>query len=79
MRTLRPWFLLMLVLGGCAHPLPFGSSTLIATTGKHFAIRLGERIYDAFTGPEGMLLEDYLQRLHSPAGRPLMEIVEMLP
>lgn len=51
------------------------STIQISVTGRHFAVQVEERIYDAFTGPSGMLLNDYLQRLYSPVGRPVMQVV----
>jgi hypothetical protein len=56
-----------------------GSTIQIADNAQHFAVKVGDRIYDAFTGPAGMKLGDYVERLHSPVGRPLVQFVETLP
>jgi hypothetical protein len=55
------------------------STIQISDTGKHFAVKMGERIYDAFTGPAGMLMDDYLERLHAHGGKPVMQTLERLP
>jgi len=40
------------------------ASTLqVSTNASHVAVRVGERIYDAFTGPAGLVVKDYLARL----------------
>src|SRR5690349_18681781 len=44
--------------------LASGKSPSITKNGYHVAVRLGERIYDAFTGPLGMTWKEYLSRLH---------------
>jgi len=45
-----------------------GQSTTITRNGYHVVVRLGEVVHDAYTGPLGMKLTDYLSRLHAPAG-----------
>lgn len=45
-----------------------GKSVSITRNGYHVVVRLGERVHDAYTGPLGMKLTDYLARLHSPTG-----------
>ncbi len=51
------------------------STIQISNNSRHFAVQVGERIYDAFTGPSGMVLNDYLRRLHALEGRPVMQVV----
>jgi len=40
-----------------------GKVVQVASNGWHVAVRCGDRIYDAYTGPSGMLVADYLARL----------------
>lgn len=54
------------------------STIQISATGVHYAVRFKDRVYDAFTGPEGMLLEHYLKRLVAHGGTPLAHSVESL-
>jgi hypothetical protein len=51
------------------------STIQISNNSRHFAVQVGERIYDAFTGPSGMALSDYLRRLHTLEGHPVMQVV----
>ena len=48
--------------------LASGNSPSITKNGYHVAVRLGERIYDAYTGPLGMTWKEYLSRLHAQQG-----------
>jgi hypothetical protein len=48
--------------------LPDGTSPGITKSGYHIVVRLGDRIYDAFTGPGGMAASDYMSRLHARFG-----------
>jgi hypothetical protein len=48
--------------------LPSGESVAITQNGYHVAVRLGGRIYDAFTGPAGMEAQVYMSRLQAPFG-----------
>ncbi|MFL5350995.1 hypothetical protein, partial [Archangium sp.] len=45
--------------------LTSGKTASISHTGYHVAVRLGDLIYDAYTGPLGMKLSDYLSRAHT--------------
>jgi len=40
-----------------------GKVAQVATNGLHVAVRCGDRIYDAFTGPTGMLVAEYMKHL----------------
>ncbi|OJT19309.1 hypothetical protein BO221_38200 [Archangium sp. Cb G35] len=40
----------------------------VSRTGYHVAVRVGDMIHDAYTGPFGMKLSDYLSRLHAQKG-----------
>lgn len=51
-----------------AFELTSGNPPTITRNGYHVAVRVGDMIYDAYTGPLGMKLPDYLSRLHSPQG-----------
>lgn len=42
-----------------------GKSPSVSRNGYHVAVRAGDLIYDAYTGPVGMKLSDYLSRLHA--------------
>jgi hypothetical protein len=55
------------------------STIQISNTGIHIAVKVGERVYDAFTGPSGMPLEEYLKRLCAHGGQPVMQLLENLP
>lgn len=65
-------------LGWEARPGVPQSTIQISDTGVHYAVRFKDRIYDAFTGPEGMLLEHYLKRLIAHGGTPVVQVVEKL-
>jgi hypothetical protein len=45
-----------------------GKDAPVSRTGYHVAVRLEDFIYDAYTGPLGMKLSDYLCRLHARQG-----------
>lgn len=47
---------------------PSGKIQTLTHTGYHAAIQTGEVIRDAFTGPVGLKLTDYLARLHAIEG-----------
>ncbi|HYO71190.1 MAG TPA: hypothetical protein VEU33_34430 [Archangium sp.] len=40
----------------------------VSRTGYHVAVRVGDMLHDAYTGPLGMKLSDYLSRLHAQNG-----------
>lgn len=48
--------------------LASGKSPSITANGYHVAVRMGERIHDAYTGPLGMTLKEYMSRLHAQQG-----------
>jgi len=37
----------------------------LSTTGKHLAVKLGDKVIDAYTGPAGLPLSEYLTRLNT--------------
>ena len=45
-----------------------GKQAPVSHTGYHVTVRLGDLIYDAYTGPAGMKLSDYVARLHARLG-----------
>lgn len=45
-----------------------GKSTAVTQNSYHVAVRLGDIVYDAYTGAPGMKMVDYLSRLQSPTG-----------
>ena len=42
-----------------------GKQASVSRAGYHVAVRIGNMIHDAYTGPLGMKLEDYLSRLQA--------------
>ncbi len=48
--------------------LPDGTSPSVARNGYHVVVRVGDRICDAFTGPAGMTVADYMARLQARYG-----------
>lgn len=48
--------------------LESGRDASVSHTGYHVAVRIGDVIYDAYTGPLGMRLSDYVSRLHALQG-----------
>ncbi len=46
--------------------LSWQGKALMSETNKHFAVMNAGRIYDAFTGPTGMLWAEYQQAVQSP-------------
>jgi hypothetical protein len=42
-----------------------GKQVSVSRTGYHLAVKLGEMIHDAYTGPLGMKLSEYQTRLHA--------------
>ena len=54
------------------------SSIQISNNAVHYAVQVGERIYDAMTGPKGLMMTEYMKRLHSP-GSLSMQAVSQLP
>ncbi|MCY1082611.1 papain fold toxin domain-containing protein [Archangium lansingense] len=45
-----------------------GKDAPVSRTGYHVAVRVGDMVHDAYTGPLGMTLSDYLSRLHARQG-----------
>jgi hypothetical protein len=45
-----------------------GTSPPITRNGYHVVVRVGDRIYDAFTGPAGMTVAEYMARLQARYG-----------
>lgn len=45
-----------------------GKNAPMTRTGYHVALKVGDVIRDAYTGPLGLKLSDYLSRLHAVAG-----------
>jgi hypothetical protein len=50
----------------------------LSNNAVHYAVQIGDRIYDAMTGPTGLPVADYMARLHSP-GVLSMQTVSQLP
>ena len=51
----------------------------VSTNGYHVAVKLGDKIIDAYTGLAGLPFREYLARLHtSPGGRVLDEVIQEL-
>lgn len=48
--------------------MPDGTVRSITKNGYHAVVKVGDIIYDAFTGPLGMKSADYLTRLKAPNG-----------
>ncbi|HYO53129.1 hypothetical protein [Archangium sp.] len=48
--------------------LSSGKNAPVTRTGYHVAVKVGDTIRDAYTGPLGLKLSDYLARLHAVAG-----------
>lgn len=48
--------------------LPNGKSPSITHTGYHVAVKIGDTVHDAYTGPLGLKLAEYLSRLHAAKG-----------
>jgi hypothetical protein len=48
--------------------LASGRSAPVTRTGYHVAVKVGDVIHDAYTGPLGIKLQDYLARLHAIHG-----------
>jgi plasmid stabilization system protein ParE len=42
-----------------------GKQAPVSRTGYHVAVKLGEMIHDAYTGPQGLKLSEYLARIHA--------------
>lgn len=42
-----------------------GAQASVSRNNYHVAVRLGDLVYDAYTGPLGMKLSEYLSRLHA--------------
>jgi hypothetical protein len=51
------------------------STVQISNNNYHVAVRIGSRIYDAFTGPRGLTESEYVGRLFTPMGRVVLEEV----
>lgn len=54
------------------------STIQISDMGRHYAVMMKDKVYDAFTGPEGMVLGEYLKRLVAHGGVPRWEMVGSL-
>jgi hypothetical protein len=51
-----------------AFDMPAGKVSSLTKNGYHAVVRVGDLIYDAFTGPLGMKQTEYFSRLHAPEG-----------
>ena len=51
-----------------AFDMPNGKVSYLTKNGYHAAVRVGDLIYDAFTGPLGMKQTEYFTRLKAPEG-----------
>lgn len=54
------------------------STIQISNNAIHYAVQVGDRVYDAMTGPMGLVMSEYIQRLHCP-GSLAMQTVSQLP
>jgi len=55
------------------------SSTIqISSNFYHYVVQVGDRVYDAMTGPTGLAVTEYTKRLYSP-GQLSMQVVSELP
>lgn len=54
------------------------STVNISVNAVHYVVRVGDRLYDAMTGPAGLTTAEYMQRLQSP-GRLSMQTLSQLP
>ncbi|MDC0707913.1 hypothetical protein POL68_05470 [Stigmatella sp. ncwal1] len=48
--------------------MPDGKALPVTKNGYHAAVKIGDIVYDAFTGSSGMRWSDYLARLNAPNG-----------
>jgi hypothetical protein len=55
------------------------STIQISDNFVHYAVQVESRIYDAFTGPQGLAVAEYTKRLISPLGKITTETVSILP
>ncbi len=51
------------------------STVQVSDNNYHVAVRVGSRIYDAFTGPKGLTTSEYVGRMFTPEGRVVLEEV----
>ena len=56
-----------------------GKEKTISHTGYHVVVRVGDMVYDAYTGTAGMRLSEYLSRLIHPAAASLQVVVVSKP
>ncbi|PTL85544.1 hypothetical protein [Vitiosangium sp. GDMCC 1.1324] len=54
------------------------STIQISNNATHYAVQIGDRIYDAMTEPTGLVMTEYMKRLFSP-GSLSMQTVSQLP
>jgi hypothetical protein len=56
----------------------FVRSYQVSITGKHLAVKLGDKVIDAYTGPAGLPLSEYITRLStsSSTSKVLHEVVQ---
>lgn len=54
------------------------SMVQVSNNSTHYAVQVGNRVYDAFTGPAGLEMAEYLKRLQTP-GALAYETVSKLP
>jgi hypothetical protein len=54
------------------------STIQISNNAVHYAVQVGDRIYDAMTGPKGLVVTEYMRRLLSP-GSLSTQTVSQLP
>jgi len=54
------------------------STIQVSDIGRHYAVMMNDKVYDAFTGPDGMVLGEYLKRLVAHGGVPRWEMVSSL-
>lgn len=54
------------------------STVQISDNAVHYVVQVGDRLYDAMTGPTGLVVSEYMKRLFSP-GSLSMQTVSRLP
>jgi hypothetical protein len=57
----------------------FVKNLQVSTTGYHVAVKLGDRVIDAYTGLAGLPLQEYMMRLVTrPGSHVIQQMVEEL-
>ena len=59
--------------------MPDGKEKALAETGYHVVVKVGDMVFDAYTGPTGMKFADYLSRLSVPSGHSITTAIVSKP